>query len=241
MQTANSFTTILEAKNISKKFGYTQVLKNASLTLEKGQFTLLLGKNGAGKSTLFKIICGLHHASSGAITIQGENSLENPHLLRNSIGLISHSSHHYDRLSAKENLQFYGKLRSIPNLEAEIKNALTKVGLKNFSSLAVQNFSSGMKKKLSIAKLMITKPPILLLDEPYTGLDYDSIEFFNDFLINFKNQGGTILMITHQIETSFKHSDQFVVLHQGKTFLLNNAKEKGYNSFFDEYQKVTQQ
>ena len=233
----NSDST-LTVENIHKKFGYRQILKGANLSLSSSQFTILLGKNGAGKSTLFKIICGFLSPSQGNIYIQGQATSKEPELLRRSVGLISHNSQLYQALTAQENLAFFGKLRSIKNLKEKIKEVLKQVGLKKFADSPVSTFSSGMLKRLSIARLILANPPITLLDEPLDGLDYESTQFFHHFLAQYRDNGGTILMITHQVEGSFSYCDQVAILHQGKIQYQTKRSETSYEALMKDYQSI---
>lgn len=193
-------------------FGYRRVLNEVHLGLMAGEMTLLLGKNGSGKTTLMKIIAGLIRPSRGRIFYKGGDITEDPEKLRRAIGVISHQTGFYGELTAAENLIFFGKLERATDLASKVGNALAKTGLEQFADLPVKTFSSGMGKRLNIARLMVIAPEVLLLDEPYTGLDYDSTRFFNDYLTSFQQSGGSILMITHQIETCYDLCDQIAIL-----------------------------
>lgn len=228
---------ILEAREITKDFGYRKLLKGVNFQLRPSEFTLLLGKNGEGKSTLLKIVTGLMRPKSGEVLFQGGNVKEDPDAFRASFGVISHAAHFYNELTAKENLTFFAKLRGVPGYEAKITSALSRVGLTRFANSPTGTFSSGMFKRLNIAKLMVFEPKILLLDEPYTGLDYDSVDFFNDYLKEFKASGGCILMITHQLDTCFDQTDQILILKNGVASRLDKQTEYSYQELLSAYQE----
>ena len=230
---------IIKLVDVYKNFGYRSILKGVSFELFKGTQTLLLGKNGSGKTTLLKILSGLVNSSKGQVLLNGTPTEKCPNQLRKLIGLISHSNHFYNELSAVENLRFYSRLRAVKNLKYKINSALEETGLLKVSSVPVKTYSSGMLKRLNIAKLMVYKPDILLLDEPYTGLDYDSCEFFNRFLTGFKQKGGTILMISHQIETCFECCDQILILKQGKIKDQLKASDYSCDSLVQKYKSLT--
>lgn len=230
---------IIQVEGIKKQFGYRIILKGVDFSLQKGKSTLLLGRNGAGKSTLMKIIAGLSRPTSGSIYFQGTKIQEAPEELRRKLGVISHSSHFYGDLTAEENLVFFARLQNVTGIPAKIKTALEKTGLRQFYDLPVKTFSSGMGKRLNIARLMINEPCLLLLDEPYTGLDYDSIGFFNKFLLEFKETGGTILIVSHQIEMCFELSDQIMILEQGRIRLHQNSNSFSMSDLIQDYQKPT--
>lgn len=209
---ADLTNSILRIEAVSKSFGYRQILNDVHLALQEREMTLLLGKNGSGKTTLMKIIAGLVRPSGGTIFFRGGDITEHPESLRSAIGVISHQTGFYGELTAGENLVFFGRLGKKDNMDEKVRQALEKTGLSQFVDLPVKTFSSGMGKRLNIARLMVLEPAILLLDEPYTGLDYDSTRFFNEYLESFKATGGSILMITHQIETCFDLCDTIAIL-----------------------------
>ena len=221
----NISSPLLTVEKVSKQFGYRKVLDQISLELSAGELTLLLGRNGAGKTTLLKIIAGLVRPSSGLIYFQGREIAACPDLLRQAIGVISHTTQFYGELSAKENLSFFGKLRKVRGLQEKIDDALAETGMGPYGDFPVKTFSSGMNKRLNIARLMVCQPQILLLDEPYSGLDMASIRFFNDYVDTFKAGGGAVLLISHQIETCFAQSDNVVFVSRGTVgkVLLTNS------------------
>ncbi len=234
-----SQSEILRIDAVSKAFGYHNILKTIQLSLQTKEMTLLLGKNGSGKTTLMKIIAGLIRPSAGRIIFRGNDITQCPELLRSAIGVISHQTGFYGELTASENLVFFGKIGKTPNLYQKIDQSLEKTGLAEFAKLPVKTFSSGMGKRLNIARLMVLEPDILLLDEPYTGLDYDSTRFFNEYLSTFKNSGGTILMITHQIETCFDLCDKIAILERQALKRCFSSQDYSLDELIKEYHSLT--
>jgi len=230
---------VLQTDNISKSFGYRRILDGISLTLNAGEMTLLLGKNGSGKTTIMKIMAGLVRPSAGHILFRGQNISEVPDRLRRAIGVISHRIGFYGELTAAENLRFFGRLGKREELPQKVALAMEKTGLGRFADLPVKTFSSGMGKRLNIARLMVLEPDVLLLDEPYTGLDYDSTRFFNEFLRSFKTAGGAVLMITHQIETCFDLSDQIAILENREMRHCLSAADYGRDEIIQLYHNLT--
>ncbi len=229
---------VLRIEEIFKDFGYKKVLNGVNFQLSCHEVTLLLGRNGAGKSTLMKIISGLVRPNSGRIIFYGEDIAENPTRFRKSIGVISHATQFYGELTARENLLFFAKLHKIMKPSEKIVDALKRTDLLEAIDVPVKNFSSGMNKRLNIARLMVIEPEILLLDEPYTGLDYDSIGFFNHYMTEFKNKGGAILLISHQIDICFDLCDKVAILHKGKIQKYEQTAAFSCSDLIREYQNI---
>ena len=230
---------ILKIDAVSKAFGYHNILKTIHLSLQTNEMTLLLGKNGSGKTTLMKIVAGLIRPSAGRIIFRGNDITQDPEFLRSAIGVVSHQTGFYGELTASENLVFFGRMGKTPSLKEKIDRSLERTGLSEFANLPVKTFSSGMGKRLNIARLMVLKPEILLLDEPYTGLDYDSTRFFNEYLDTFKESGGAILMITHQIETCFDLCDKIAILERQELKRCFSSTEYSRDELIREYHSLT--
>ena len=130
------------------------------------------------------------------------------------MGSITHENRLYGDLSSIDNLRLYGTLYGVEELKSKIDEILTKIDLTHVAQLPVRNFSSGMTKRLMIGRLMLCQPEILILDEPYTGLDQNSFRWFQEFLREFHLQGGTVLMVTHQLELGLKLATRVMVLHR---------------------------
>lgn len=231
--------TLLSVRKIHKHFGYKQVLKGVSLDLHSGKSTLLVGRNGAGKSTLIKILAGLMRPLNGEILYRKESIAENPEKYRKAFGLITHATMFYGDLSARENLLFFGRLKKITDLNEKVEQALLRTGLSHASELTVKVFSTGMSKRLNIARLMITDPEVLFLDEPYSGLDLESIDLLNKYLGDFKLKGGTILLISHQIDACYDFSDKVAFLIKGVIEREIESGDLSQSELLEQYQNQT--
>ena len=229
---------LLKIESVVKDFGYRKVLKGVCLSLRSSQATLLVGKNGVGKSTLLKIVAGLIRPSGGGIYFKDKNILRHPVEFRQSIGVISHSTHFYGELTARENLIFFARLGKIVSLSGKIKSALERTGLESVAELPVKTFSSGMNKRLNIARLMVSEPELLLLDEPYSGLDYSSIGFFNEYLAGIKKRGGSIFLVSHQIDTCFDLCDNIAILKSGRIMSYKETAHMSAPDLMEEYQRM---
>ena len=205
---------ILSLEHITKRFGYRYVLNDISFSIETGEFVTLIGNNGAGKSTLLRIISTLSKPTHGRIIFKGTNQKESLREWRQKIGIISHENRLYGDLSSVDNLRVFGTLYGVEELESNTEQVLQKTDLLHVARLPVGNFSSGMKKRLMIARLMLCKPEILILDEPFTGLDQHSNQWFQNYLTAFHQQGGTVIMVTHQLELGLKLATRVLILNQ---------------------------
>ena len=224
---------ILSLENITKRFGYRCILKDISFSIETGEFVTLIGNNGAGKSTLLRIISTLSKPTHGRIIFKGTNQKESLREWRQKIGIISHENRLYGDLSSVENLRVFGTLYGVEDLESKTDQVLQKTDLFHVAHLPVGNLSSGMKKRLMIARLMLCKPEILILDEPFAGLDQHSNQWFQNYLTAFHDQGGTVIMVTHQLELGLKLATRVLVLHQQRIQHDKLASELSINQCVD--------
>jgi len=213
-------------RELSKVFGKSPVLKALDLDLKKGEFAVVFGPNGAGKTTLLKLISTLIEPTGGSVFVSGFNITEEPEKVRKEIGMLSHDSYLYGDLTAKENLYFFGKMYGIngKELEKRILQLLNDVGLVTKVDERVSTFSRGMKQRLSIARALLHRPSLLLLDEPYTGLDPGAALVFENILKSPEFQGSTKLMVSHDLERGFALCDRVLILNKGK-FVYDGFKE----------------
>lgn len=199
-------------------YGLLPVLKQVNLDVQHGQFVALLGPNGSGKSTLLRLICGLLAATDGTISVGGWHIPDEAEAVRAQIGFVSHQSLVYGNLTARENLRFYARLYNIPRSEinSKIDDLLALAGLQLRADSPVRTFSRGMQQRLSIARALLNDPALLLLDEPYTGLDADASKRLDDILHDTQRDGKTIIMATHQLSRAADLCDRFIIVHRGR-------------------------
>jgi len=207
---------MIELIDITKKIGDKVILKNISFKVSSGEFITVLGPNGAGKSTLFKILALLMKPTSGTLKIGGVQVKDGGINLRAKLGVISHNSFLYDSLSARDNLMFYAKMYGLDLAEKAVKEVIRQVGLELSYYQAVKTFSRGMLQRLAIARCLLTNPEIVLLDEPYTGLDQQAIGILNKVLLSLKEEKRTVLMITHNFEEGVEFSDRIFIINRGQ-------------------------
>ena len=214
---------VFDLQAVEKSFGHRQALRGVTCDVRQGEFVLLLGNNGAGKSTLLRILSTLMRPSAGRVLFEGQSLHASGGEARGRLGVISHESRFYPDLTAAENLRVFGTLYGVVGLPDAIESALAEVRLDDVPDVPVRGFSSGMLKRLAIARLLLYKPPVLLLDEPYSGLDQTSIALLDDFLRRFRDGGGTTVLVTHQFTGGVGLCTRILLLHQGR--LVYNQAE----------------
>ncbi|MSS73250.1 MAG: ABC transporter ATP-binding protein [Candidatus Latescibacteria bacterium] len=215
----------IEAVGVTKTFGGTRALRGVDLTVTRGDFLSIFGPNGAGKSTLLGILSTLVRPTSGTVRVEGWDVREEAHRVRGRIGVISHQTLIYDDLTAWENLCFYGRMYGLSDLQGRVERALTQVGLAPRGHDRAGGFSRGMKQRLSIARSTLHDPSVLLLDEPFTGLDPSASDMLSGLLRTLKEGGRTVVMITHDIAHGLDLADRVALLVQGRWAYQGAAKD----------------
>jgi len=223
--------------NLQKKFGRKVIINNLNLEVEKGDFLVLFGPNGAGKTTLIKILSTLARPTSGNVTINGYDMREKGVDLRASIGMISHNPFLYDDLTLYENLKFYSRMYGLKKDEKAIKELADQVGLLHRLNDSVGEFSRGMKQRAAVARAVIHDPPVLLLDEPYTGLDYRAWGMLSGMLSGFHRDGKTILLITHNVELGHSIGARLACLVNGQVSFDCRKMDVAMEDFKIKYQQ----
>ena len=206
----------LAMRQVSKSFGQHRVLDALDLQVQPGELLCLLGRNGAGKTTLLKILAGLLKPEAGSIWLDGHQVDYTESLARHDIGLVMHQPFLYEHLTGMENLRFYARLYQVLEDNASLEAALAQVGMQRFGGKAVRTYSRGMKQRLTIARALLHSPRILLLDEPYTGLDLQGSLVFNQLMLEQKKQGHIVIMTTHDLSHALPISSRFAFLARGR-------------------------
>ena len=207
---------MIQIKGLVKHFGLQPVLRGVDLHLQAGEFVTLVGANGAGKTTLLRIVATLLKPTAGEVRIGGWPLPAYAARVRGHIGLISHQPMLYSDMTAEENLHFFARLYRLPDAEERVMSALQRVGLAARQRDAVRTFSRGMVQRLTIARATLHQPDVLLLDEPYTGLDQEAAAMLDHLLRQQAAAGRTILMITHDLVHGLNLCDRIAILNRGK-------------------------
>jgi ABC-2 type transport system ATP-binding protein len=211
-----NMTYIIQTNHLTKNYKGTTVVSNVNMHVKKGEIYGFLGPNGAGKTTVMKMIMNLIKPTSGEIIISGETVTPKSYEILKRMGSIIEYPVFYDKLTARENLELHSDYMGYYNKSA-MDTALDMVQLKNFQGKAVKDFSLGMKQRLGLARAIITKPEILILDEPTNGLDPVGIkEFRNLFQMLSKDYGMTLLISSHILGEIEQIADTIGVIKDGK-------------------------
>jgi heme ABC exporter ATP-binding subunit CcmA len=211
--------------NVSKLFGSFAALRQVSVELEQGRCYVLLGENGAGKSTLLRILAGLLRPSFGTVRVFGNyepGGLE-PHDARERIGYMSHAPMLYDELTAEENLRYFASLYSGRDCLSPAE-ALRQVGLDPELNRILGQYSQGMRQRTSLARVLLSVPELLLLDEPFSNMDVESAHQMVELLAGFRHSSRTIVLTTHQREMAAPIADYVLTLHAGRVASLEEGR-----------------
>jgi heme exporter protein A len=206
----------LTLTDVSRAFGRRRALNRVSLAAGAGEMIALLGPNGAGKSTLLSIVATLIVPTSGTVRYGDHDARGAGAALRARIGLLGHDLYLYPELSAAENLRFFAKVYGLDAVERRVDEALDRAGLAGRRDDAIGGFSRGMRQRLALERALLHGPRLVLLDEPFTGLDDAATHALGRRLAGLRDAGAIVLVTTHDLETIDGLVDRAVMLQQGK-------------------------
>jgi heme exporter protein A len=210
---------LVETRDVSRHFGRRRALARVSLTLRAGEIVGLFGPNGAGKSTLIGVLSTVLRATSGDIHYGGRPAAAWGDELRAHIGVLGHDLFLYGDLTARENLEFFGRLYGLDRdggLERRVAGALGHARLEDRAGDRVNEFSRGLRQRLALERALLHAPRLVLLDEPFTGLDDESASLLAVRLRSLKDAGAIVLMATHDFESAEGVVDRAVGVRAGK-------------------------
>jgi heme ABC exporter ATP-binding subunit CcmA len=210
---------MIKACDLTKRFGRVPVLSGVTLDVAPGECVVVLGANGSGKSTLLKLSATVLRPTAGTLTVLGHDVPRHAGLVRGHVGLVAHGAHLWEDLTALENLRVWRTLSNQPTAAPELRAALETVELDAVADERVRTFSAGMKRRLSLARFVDHGVRLLLLDEPFTGLDQPGKKWLTAFVHGFKARGGAVLMATHDLGRSLDVADRLAILAGGRIAL----------------------
>jgi heme exporter protein A len=201
----------LRISHLTKRFGTFRAVSDLTFQVEKGQFVSLFGPNGAGKTTLLKLVAGLLKPTSGTISLRFDGT----GVERGNIGYVSHQSLLYQEMTGIENLLFYSRLYGVDRPRKQSRRILERMGLSSAGDRLVREFSGGMKQRLTLGRALLHEPSLLLLDEPYVGLDQQGNRLLTRILRSLKDGAHTVLLVTHNLAEGLELCDRILIQHRG--------------------------
>jgi len=230
---------MIETRNLVKSFGPRIALDGVDLSVGSGEFVTLLGPNGAGKTTLLRILATLSRPTSGKVEIAELDAARAGIRARRHIGFLSHHTLLYEDLTATQNLAFYARMFDLPDGPERIEQLLTKIELADRQHDLVRTFSRGMQQRLAVTRAVLHRPEILLLDEPYTGLDPRAAQTLTDLLAELAGEGRTVLLTTHDLVRGLAVGRRVVVLSRGCVVYDERREAIDAATFPDTYHQLT--
>jgi heme exporter protein A len=212
-----SGAAFVQARDIEFRFGARRVLHGLSLDLHRGESLALFGPNGAGKTTLLRLLATLIRPSAGTAFLDGAplSQRNGRATLRRRIGFLSHHSMLYERLTARENLLFYAHMYEVPEPERRCAELFGQVELEGREDDPVEEYSRGMQQRLALARALVHDPELVLLDEPFSGLDPRATERLGSLLSDLARRGKAVLFTSHDLETGLSVARRVAILSGG--------------------------
>lgn len=212
----NAADSVIGASGLVREYGPVVAVDGIDLSLGEGEFLSIFGPNGAGKSSLLGMLGGALRPTQGTVSIRGEPLDFSVEDWRGKIGVVSHKGFLYAHLTAEENLRFYGKLFGLDDLDERVPERLARVGLTDRAKFEARQLSHGMRQRLSLARALLHDPDVVLLDEPYTGLDPSASTVLRDVLRDLRDGRRTVVMVTHNLGEGLKLATRVAIQVAGR-------------------------
>ena len=207
---------VLEAASLVRDYGPVRAVDHVSFRLGAGEFLSVFGPNGAGKTSLLRLLAGGLRPTAGEVRVSGVPLTIGDRAARGRMGILSHLSFLYGRLTARENLVFHGRLHGLEDLDSRVPERLGDVGLERHADSRVDTLSRGTVQRLAVARALLHDPEIVLLDEPYTGLDAYAGAMLQELLSALKDGGRTVVMVTHNLGRGLELADRVAIQVRGR-------------------------
>jgi ABC-2 type transport system ATP-binding protein len=217
--------TIIEISHLQKRFGDFAAIDDVSFEVNKGELFGLLGPNGAGKTTLLRLLTGQLEPTAGRCAVLGADPAKDPLLVKRKIGIVPEIESPPSFLSGKEYLQFIGLVRNLDDLEERVDKWIEFMGMKDVQGVPCKDLSKGTRQKLMVAAALIHDPPLVFLDEPFSGLDPHYQRLVKDYLSDYLRKGGTAFMCTHILEVAERMCTSIGIINKGKIVAMGTLGE----------------
>jgi len=237
--TVSEPATAVEVRGLSKHFGSAAALGGVDFSLPTGVFLTVFGPNGAGKTTLMRILATLARPTEGTVRVFGEDTLTAPAQARRRIGLVTHRSLLYASLSAFENVAFFARMFGVDDAAQRARAILSDLGLEHRMDDAVQTYSRGMEQRCAIARALVHEPDVLLLDEPFSGLDPDARARLRDLLVRPTDKPRTIILTSHDLTHGADLADRVAILARGRLVFDAPAQDIPAGTMAEVYREHT--
>ena len=227
----------VEAVNLARAYGRRRALDGVSFSLAHGECLALFGPNGAGKTTLLRVLAGLLRPTRGVARVDGVE-VRGDATARARVGLISHQSLLYAPLTARENVAFSARLYGVPDPDAAAEAALARLRMRERADQPVRALSRGLQQRVSIARAIVHDPRVVLLDEPYTGLDEAGAAALTAVLVELKAAGAALLLVTHNLGEGLAIATHAAVMRAGRFARFERREELEPARYADEYREL---
>lgn len=234
----NSSVPALACVRLTKRYGRVAALRSVDVVVEPGECVAVFGRNGAGKTTLLHVAGSLIRSFEGEVRVFGTNRRDAGPETRRAVGLVLHDTCLYDDLSVLDNLRFFARLYGVEDHEARARDLLARFDLADRATMVVRALSRGMKQRLAIARALVHRPRLLLMDEPFTGLDEPASQTLVAALRAFAEEGGAIVMSTHDVERAFEAATRAIILERGSVTLDRSVVDIDVAAFRHAYWHV---
>ena len=215
----------IDARGLGKRFGIRWVLRGVTLVVARGEAAGLLGANGSGKSTVLRVLGTLLRPNAGTATVNGLDIVRDAVGVRGQVGYLAHTPGLYEDLTARENLRFAADMLGLPH--GSIDETLERVGLAPVANDRVRGFSAGMQRRLALARLIMRRSSVLLLDEPYSNLDEDGVTLMNSVILVVIRSGCAALLALHELAPARGILDRTLTLAEGR-IMTQQADSAGH-------------
>jgi heme exporter protein A len=230
-------SAVLEARNLHRLFGRQRAVDDVSFSLMDGEALAVFGPNGAGKTTLLRLLAGLLKPSSGEAFVGGTR-VAGSAAARARIGIISHESMLYHALTVRENVELAARLYGVPEPVAAATRALERLRVAERASSPVRMLSRGLRQRVSIARALVHEPQVMLLDEPFTGLDDAGASALGDALRTVRASGAALVLVTHNIAEGLSLATRAAVMHRGKFVRVTDTSGAEPSAFAFAYRET---